>query len=727
MCVMVGRVTFTRPSFPGEEPREAMLAAVGSTDWPAPPAYGHGEQSPPAHAAADRALPRARTAVYEWVSLGVLLGGAALLFLWNLGASGWANAYYSAAALAGSQNWVAMLFGSFDASNAITVDKTPASLWVMSLSARVFGVNAWSILVPQALEGVAAVWLLYLIVRRRVGHAGGLLAGAILALTPVATLMFRFNNPDALLTLLLVAAAYAIVRALDAASTRWLVLAGALIGFAFLAKMLQGFLVIPAFASVYLIAAPTTLWRRIWQVGAAALAVVVAAGWWIALVMLWPADSRPFIGGSQTNNIWDLILGYNGFGRLTGDEVGRVGGGPGPFSAGAGWLRLFQGELGSEVGWLLPAALIAMLVLLWATRRSPRTSQTRAHVLLWGGWLIVTGLVFSLMQGIFHSYYAVALVPPIAALVAMGAAIGWVNRDLPSARLAMSGTVAATAVWSALLLSRSPGWNPWLIPFGLGFGAVASLAVMYLPQLSIDLGPMSRRFLHGLTAGTSVVVLLAVPAVGSIATAADAHTGAIPTSQPVVTDASAQGGQQFAGPGGGLFNGGALPFQGGNGFAAPGFGQNPFGQGPFGRPFGGRNNGGRGGIGGLLDTAQANPELVAALQANASAYRWVAATTGSNNAAGLELSTGQPVMAIGGFNGSDPSPTLAEFQSYVAKGQIHYYVGGADAAGFRGTVGGSNSAAEIYDWVQANFRSSTIGGVTVYDLSAGTGSSTSDT
>src|SRR5438105_6796141 len=416
---MVGRVTITRPPFRGDESREAVLAAAGSTNWPAPPAYGYDHQSPPTHAAPDRAVSRGLTTVSEWAGLAILLAGAALLFLWNLGASGWANAYYSAAAQAGSQSWLAMLFGSFDASNAITVDKTPASLWVMALSARIFGVNAWSILVPQALEGVAAVWLLYLIVRRRVGPMGGLLAGAILALTPVATLMFRFNNPDALLTLLLVAAAYATVRALDAASTRWLLLAGACIGFAFLAKMLQGFLVIPAFASVYLVAAPTTLWRRIWQVGAGALAVVVSAGWWIALVMLWPADAPPFIGGSQTNNIWDLILGYNGFGRLTGDEVGRVGGGPGPFSEGAGWLRLFQGELASEVSWLLPAALIALVVLLSATRRSPRTSQTRAQVLLWGGWLIVTGLVFSLMQGIFHSYYAVALVPPIAALVAM--------------------------------------------------------------------------------------------------------------------------------------------------------------------------------------------------------------------------------------------------------------------------------------------------------------------
>ena len=162
-------------------------------------------------------------------------------------------------------------------------------------------------------------------------------------------------------------------------------------------------------------------------------------------------------------------------------------------------------------------------------------------------------------------------------------------------------------------------------------------------------------------------------------------------------------------------------FQGRNGFAAPGSGRAPFAG-----PFGGRGNvapGGRGGIGGLLEIGQANPQLIAALKAKASAYRWVAATTGSNNAAGLQLSSGKAVMAIGGFNGSDPSPTLAEFQAYVARGQVHYYVGGSDAAGFRGTVGGSNSAAEIYAWVAANFRATTIGGVTVYDLSTGVGSS----
>jgi 4-amino-4-deoxy-L-arabinose transferase-like glycosyltransferase len=244
----------------------------------------------------------------ELAALAALLCATAVLYLWNLAASGWANAYYSAAALAGAQNWTAWLFGSFDAGNALTVDKTPASLWVIALSVRLFGLSSWSVLVPQALMGVATVGVLYVTVRRAGGPLAALIAGVTLALTPVAALMFRFNNPDALLVLLLVCAAYATIRGVEAGSTRWLVLAGIAVGFAFLAKMLQAFLVIPAFSAVVLIASPLPLLARSRQVGAAALAVIVSGGWYIALVQLWPADARPFIGGSQTNSIIELLF-----------------------------------------------------------------------------------------------------------------------------------------------------------------------------------------------------------------------------------------------------------------------------------------------------------------------------------------------------------------------------------------------------------------------------------
>ncbi|MDT5031180.1 MAG: hypothetical protein QOC94_1351, partial [Actinoplanes sp.] len=245
-------------------------------------------------------------------ALLLLLVGTAVLYLWNLSASGWGNSFYAAAAQAGSQSWKAWLFGSLDSGNAITVDKPPAALWVMGLSARIFGVNSWSILAPQAIMGVASVALVYAAVRRWFGPGAGLLAGAALALTPVAVLMFRFDNPDALLVLLMTAAAYATVRAVETASWRWLALTGVLLGFGFLTKMLQAFLVLPAFALVYLVAAPTGIGRRIRDLLIAGGALVVSGGWLVLLVSLWPASSRPYIAGSTNNSLWQLAIGYNG-------------------------------------------------------------------------------------------------------------------------------------------------------------------------------------------------------------------------------------------------------------------------------------------------------------------------------------------------------------------------------------------------------------------------------
>ncbi len=277
--------------------------------------------------------------------------------------------------------------------------------------------------------------------------------------------MFRFNNPDALLVCLLVAAAYCLVRALEFASTRWMIAVGTLIGFAFLAKMMQAFLVLPAFALVYLIAAPTGLRRRTGQLLAGGLAIVVSAGWWVALVALWPAGSRPMIDGSSDNSIFNLILGYNGLGRIFGSS-GPAGaasaGGGANFSGPAGLLRLSNDLMGAQASWLLPAALLAIGLGLWSTRRAPRTDRTRAAIVLWGGWLVVSGLVFSLSTGVIHTYYTVALAPAIAALVAIGAAGLWRERHTVAARAWLAIAVAVTAAWAWVLLDRTPTWEPWL-------------------------------------------------------------------------------------------------------------------------------------------------------------------------------------------------------------------------------------------------------------------------
>jgi 4-amino-4-deoxy-L-arabinose transferase-like glycosyltransferase len=640
------------------------------------------------------------------ISLLVVTG---VLYLWGLGASGWANTFYSAAVQAGSKSWKAMFFGSFDGASFITVDKSPAFLWVMDISARIFGVNSWSVLVPQALEGVAAVGVLYATVRRWFPPVTALLAGAALALTPVAALMFRFNNPDALLTLLLTTSAYAMVRAVEDGRTRWLVLAGSLVGFGFLTKMLQALLVLPALALVYLVAGPTSLGLRLRQLLAGGLAFVVAAGWWVAVVQLLPASSRPYIGGSQNNSLWNLIFGYNGFGRLTGSESGSVGGGGGTIGrwGPTGLTRLFDASFGGQVSWLLPAALILLAAGVAFTWRAGRFDRDRSALVLWGGWFLVAGAAISLGQGIIHPYYTVMLAPAIAALVAVGATIAWRHRATLAGRGVLSGALAVTAVWSYQLLARTPTWLPMLRGFVLVVGLALAGALLAWPHL------------HGrplrLLAGAAVAVALIGPGAYSVATAATVHTGAIPSAGPAVA-------QRLSRPGGGPPNGGGAFGNGalGNGrlgqFGGGGFGR--FAGGP-GSPPGGPGALG-GGVGGLLSGATPPKSLVDLLKQNSDGYTWVVATVRAEQAAAYQLAIGKPVMAIGGFNGTDPAPTLAQFETLVGHGKIHYFItggGGGPAPGGSSNATGSSAASQITSWVESHFTPTSVGGVSVYDLS----------
>jgi 4-amino-4-deoxy-L-arabinose transferase-like glycosyltransferase len=679
-------------------------------------------------------------------ALLALLALTAVLYIAGLSRNGWANDFYAAAVQAGSKSWKAFFFGSFDSSNFITVDKTPAFLWVMDISARIFGLSYWSVLVPQALEGVATVAVLYATVRRWFGPAAGLLAGAAMALTPVATLMFRFNNPDALLALLMTVAAYAVTRAIEAGKTRWLVLAGALLGFGFLAKMLQAFLVLPGFAVAYLVAGPHGLGKRTLQVLAGGAAVLVAAGWWVAAVLLIPAADRPYIGGSTNNNILDLTFGYNGFGRLDGNETGSVGfGGHGVAATGgsSGLTRLFAADMGGQIGWLLPAALIGLAAVLWGTRRAPRTDRIRAAALVWGGWLLVTGVVFSYMAGIIHSYYTVALAPAIAALVGIGAVQlwrvrnGWRGHERSwFGRGTLAAGIMITAVWSYVLLDRSPAWYPWLrvVVLLAGLGAAAALIAGHWLASAAG-SAWGRVVLFLAPVSLALVAALAGPLAYSLNVAATSHTGALPTAGPTVTAFGGPGGG--AGPGGfgrrGFGHGGlGGGFGRGTGFGGtagsrpggrsgtgrfPGgtHGRFPGGRGGFGGGRGGfgGGRGGFGGGGGLGGNTQVSSALTTLLKDGTSGYRWTAATVSSDSAAPLQLASGEPVMSIGGFNGTDPAPTLAQFKTYVADHEIHYFVGAnSDSFG-----GGSGTAAQITAWVEAHFHAETVGGETVYNLS----------
>jgi 4-amino-4-deoxy-L-arabinose transferase-like glycosyltransferase len=687
---------------------------------------------PPAAAPASAAPIVVPPADPSWAkpAFAALLGLTAVLYLWGLSASGWGNAFYAAAVQAGTVSWKAFFYGSSDAGNSITVDKTPLSLWVMVASARIFGVNSWSILAPQALMGVATVGALYASVRRWFGAAAALIAGLVLALTPVAVLMFRFDNPDAALVLLLTLGAYATIRALDAAATRagtgWLVLAGVLVGLAFMAKMLQALLVVPAFALVYLLFAAVPVRRRIVQLLLSGVGLLVSAGWWIAVVELVPASMRPFIGGSQTNSVLDLMFGYNGFGRLTGDETGSVGGGNGWGTTGLG--RMFNAEIGGQVAWLLPAALVLAGLGLWLTRRQPRTDRARAGLVLWASWLLITIVTFSFMAGIFHAYYTVALAPAIGALVGIGSVLVWRARlEQRWAAPALAVVVAGSSLWAWDLLGRSSDFVPWLRVLVLMVGVSAALTIAVAALLPATVATAA--------AVVGLVAVLAGPAAYSLQTASTVHTGSIPTAGPTVAGAGFGPGGAGGGIRGGM-PGGAQPgqVQGGQtqGGQAQG-GQGQGGQGQGGQAFGGRSfgpqagngtgargaggtaRGGAGGMGGLLDATTPSGQMIVALKQNASSYTWAAAIVGANNAAGYQLASGQAVMPIGGFNGSDPSPTLAQFKQYVAQGRIHYFIGAG--VGMR-SDSGSSSSTEIAAWVTANYTATTIGTTTVYDLSA---------
>ena len=365
-------------------------------------------------------------------------------------------------------------------------------------------------------------------------------------------MMFRYNNPDALLALLLTAATYATMRGLERAQTKWLVLAGALIGFGFITKMLQAFLILPVLAVVYLLAAPTGWWRRVWQTFLMGVSVLVAAGWWVAIVALTPAADRPYVGGSQNNSILNLIFGYNGFGRLDGNESGSVGGGrvAGSMWGPTGLTRLFNTEFGNMMSWLLPGALVMGAVLLVVTLRARRTDRERAALLLWGGSLVSIGLVISLAQGIIHPYYTVALAPPLGALVGIATMGLWQRRASWVGRAGLAAGLAATVVWSYILLGRTSDWFPALRPFVLVVGALGVVAILALPLLR-NIPKVAIALVATLGFGAA----LAAPLFSTVATAATPHTGAIPSVTPTPAGGVGGPGGGFAGGAGGGFPG----------------------------------------------------------------------------------------------------------------------------------------------------------------------------
>ena len=601
-------------------------------------------------------------------ALAAILSLAAMLTIWGLDRNGYANTYYAAAAQAAAADWRAMFFGALDAPGWITIDKPPLSIWVMGLSVRVFGLSAWSLLLPQALMGVATVGVLFAGVRRWAGARAGLLAALVLAITPVAVLIFRLDDPDALLTLLLVAAAWGLIRGIDSGQLRWLVLSGILVGMGFETKFLQAYLVLPAFALVLLVGGVGSLAHRIGSLVGAGIAVLVASSWWVAVVEAIPLAERPFIGGSATGGPLDLLVGYDGLGRILGEgaggSAGPFGGAGALFGGPAGPFRLLGTPWDGGIGWLLPLAMvltgIGLSLALRRARRTGRRDRQLLGYLLWGGWLVTHTVVFSLMSGIVHSYYAVTMAPAVAATVGMGMVDLWTwRRHSTLGGVVLGACIVGTAWWADQVLSSIPGALPWVGPLALVLGLVGGLLVA-LPGswVSRSGGPVVRRTTRiGLACGLTAVLL--GPAMWSLATASAAQTGGDPVPGPTQ---AGQGGI------GGFVRGGLARGFGGAGLPVPG-----------------------------ADVSRNG--LATWLLAHRTTEDWIAAASGAMDAASLQLVAGRPVMAMGGFVGSDPSPTQAQVQELVAEGRLRYVLL-SRGQGLGAFLGGSNNRSRD-EWVRS--------------------------
>jgi 4-amino-4-deoxy-L-arabinose transferase-like glycosyltransferase len=615
-----------------------------------------------------------------------IFGMAALLYCWDLARVGMGNSFYAAAVKSGTESWKAFFFGSLDPGSFITVDKPPAALWVMELSGRIFGFSSWSMLLPEALAGVATVMVLYHLVRRWFGEPAAVFASLALALTPVAVVIFRYNDPDAFLTFLLVLAAWACWRAIETGKTIGLVLSGALIGLAFLTKTLDAFIVVPAIGVAYLWCGPPRLARRLGQLGWAALALLVSSGWWVAIVELWPKSARPYIGGSTDNSELNLIFGYNGFSRIfgsgggAGSAGGATSGGSSAFGGGEGLLRMFDSELGGQISWLLPVALAGLVAGLWLTRRHARSDHQRAGFVLWGGTLLMYLAVYDYAKGIFHPYYTVVMAPAVAALAGAGAVALWrLGRQSLRWAWALPAAVVGTALWADALLARTSGYDSWVGPTVVVAGVLSAL-VLFLCLAR----PQVPRWFAVAAGAVAAASLLAGPAAYSLTTLGTTTNG-IATAGP--TSAGGGMGSGGGGPGGRSGSSGAPTGARTGGFPGGGTGT-------AGAPTGAHTGAGATAAAGGGGASTANTALVRYLERHQGSAEYLVAVNGSQAAAPFILESGKAVIAMGGFTGTDPTPTLSEFEHLVSTGKVHYvYVssGGGGGGGASGVDGGGTS------------------------------------
>jgi 4-amino-4-deoxy-L-arabinose transferase-like glycosyltransferase len=609
--------------------------------------------------------------------------------------NGWANDYYSAAVRSMSTSWHNFLYASLDQSGVMTVDKPPLALWVESLSVRAFGYYPLSMLVPQALMGVASVALVYDLVRRRFGRIGGFVAGLALATTPITVGISRHNNPDALLVLCSVAALWCALRAFERGNTRWLVFAGVCVGLGFETKMGVALAVVPGIAAAWMWVTPIDgnptrpRLHALRQLLAGGGAMVLVGGAWPALVELTPAADRPWVSGTSDNRALSLIFEYNGLGRVDGQSGGPGGIGGNMFGGTPGPLRLLNSALGGQVGWLLGFAVVSGLGVLVASRcrrADPRTGWLVAV----GGAFLTTAVLFSAASGIFHPYYVSLLAPFVAALVGAGAA-QMIGGGLSTRILGPLAVVAGVAT-ELVVRGQYPGQLPWLPLVLIAVGALAAIALVAFSAPRVRL----------VAVGSALAALLLAPSVWAVDTLGYATSGTFPAGGPASAETGTRGG--FGGPGGGFGGraggagerrfgiGGAGGVQlfgnGGPPSGAPGAG----GGVPIGAPPGFLGGSGRpafgaapGGAGGQFGSDVALTEVLSYVKQHGGGTIAVSSQSG---AAAAIIAKGANVAGIGGFSGRESDVSVSWLAREVRAGKIRWVLAEEQGVGVSGGRGG---------------------------------------
>ena len=626
---------------------------------------------------------KALIAAMERVLLGLILLAALALRAIGLEQNGWGADYYSAAARSMAASWHNFFYCAFDPAGFISIDKPPIALWIQALSVKVFGFSPWSVILPQVIEGVACVALLHVIVRRSFGPAAGLLAALFLALTPVMVAVNRTNNMDSCLALVLLLAAGALLEAVRTGKHAWIVAALALVGVAFNVKMLAAFVVLPAFALTYLAAAPVPLRRRVTDLAIGGVFMLAIALSWIAAFDATPAGERPYAGSSLTNSMLELTVGHNAASRFmrrsetpAADRpvAARVqqpaddAAGPRPGAIGerlfvrapTGIFRLAEGQLAAQAGWLVPLAAMA-IVLGWrkGTFRRPLSPQGQS-LLFWFFWIGTYVLVLSFAGGIVHFYYLAPAAPALAALAAIGCLGLWdLCREDPRGAYLLAGVLLVTALWqwhvhaSALgwrldaLQVRAGDWRTWL-HVALAIGTLGAGAALLL--LRGKPAPRARAA----AAGAGVAALLVMPVAWSLSSVLVPGHGVLPSADLYRLDPAVLRSED------------------------PRV---------------------RGTLGQLMDTTQ----LADFLAANRSGETFLAATSTTRLAAPLIITTGEAVMAMGGFHGLDRAMTPERLAQLVADREVRFVMLG-DAGPSSRRMGSEAALEPLAAWVRENGR-----------------------